>query len=72
MGQPYRTVFCPAGCHEDYLQREAFNSRDKVYGAHYICYRCEWRATWNNLDGFQVITISERHWDDSYQPWGGA
>jgi len=60
MEQSYRTVFCPAGCHEDYLQREAFTDRDKVYGTHYICYRCEWRATWNNLDGFRVITISER------------
>jgi len=54
-----RTITCPTGCHEDYLDRDPFENYDSSeqvvdYGSHYECRRCEWRATWSRQDGFVV------------------
>ena len=54
---PKRTVFCPTGCHEDYLDREPITDfrDDKYYGSRYTCYRCGWVARWDNQGGFEVL-----------------
>ena len=54
---PKRTIFCPTGCHEDYLERESIpeTKDDKFYGSLYPCYRCGWVARWDNHDGFEVL-----------------
>jgi len=54
---PKRTVFCPTGCHEDYMEREPITDfrDDKYYGSRYTCYRCGWVARWDNQGGFEVL-----------------
>ena len=56
---PKRTVFCPTGCHEDYMEREPITDfrDDKYYGSRYTCYRCGWVARWDNQGGFEVLDM---------------
>ena len=68
-----RTVFCPTGCHEDYLDREHFSQDNKsltYYGTNYRCNRCGWEATWDNEDGMRVYSeADDLPWVDRWEPW---
>lgn len=72
---PKRTIFCPTGCHEDYLERESFeagNNTNIFYGTTYSCLRCGWVAQWDNADGFRVRNAPEEQPDlssDDEQRW---
>ena len=53
---PKRTIFCPTGCHEDYLERETIDGENgDIFGTRYTCYRCGWVARWDNQEGFKVL-----------------
>ena len=52
-----QTIFCPSGCHKDYLKREPLGEDDNppFYGTKYLCLRCDWEGEWNNQNGFKEI-----------------
>ena len=69
-----RTINCPTGCHEDYLEREAFTyyeANDQVsdYGTHYTCQRCEWSGTWSRQDGFVIEQEPTNPFDTDKYVW---
>ena len=45
---PERTIFCPSGCHKDYLERIPYGT-----GTIYVCHRCDWEAEWNFETGMR-------------------
>lgn len=43
-----RTIFCPTGCHKDYLERRPVGE-----GTFYVCQKCDWEAEWNFETGMR-------------------
>ena len=75
-----RTVKCPAGSDESYLERDAFEAWDYTawvnnkeqaqlvnFGTRYSCLRCEWKAVWSYEKHPNGIGRS-RHWETIQEP----
>ena len=50
-----RTITCPMGCHEDFLEREYeshYAGMETWWNVtRYVCRKCEWEAEWNTRNG---------------------
>ena len=60
-----RTMKCPSGCHEEYLERTQIHddlARDgeyRYFATEYLCIRCNWKAIWDNRGMLTVLEASD-------------
>lgn len=72
---PERTITCPNGCHEDYLDREHIpfilgSDIDNEYNRTlYLCRKCEWEASWTVWEGMETISMGFVATDEYYEEY---
>ena len=60
-----RTMKCPSGCHEEYLERTqihddlAEDGEYRYFAMEYLCIRCNWKAIWDNRGMLTVLEASD-------------